>query len=59
MVEAPVSMVSEGLELCGRDYDVYGVCWSGPGWLGLCVYGVCWSGLVSGLGWSGYGAYGS
>ena len=35
VVEVPVYMVPARLDLGGRDYDVYGVCWFGPGWSGL------------------------
>ena len=44
-----VPMMSDGLDLGGRGYGVYGVCWFGPGWSGYGVYGVCWLGP----GWSG------
>ena len=45
---AIVSKVSEGPELCGRHYEVYGSCWVGPGWSGLwCLWCVLvWTWVV-------------
>eukprot|EP00973_Karenia_brevis_P028791 3969470-Karenia_brevis.AAC.1 len=58
-------MVSDGLDLGGRNSGVYGTCSSGPGWSGLRFYGV-WVSVVTvsmvsdglDLGGRGYGVSG-